>query len=97
MLVFISLIIVSIVLYIYNKVMITRSGNPITQKYYDSIAKLFLGIFITSFGVSQYLFYETRLSLFMGILFLILGIMQINHGWRASRHYKNEYMKHAET
>ncbi|SDJ65738.1 YtpI family protein [Salimicrobium halophilum] len=97
MLLFISLVIVSIVLYIYNKVMITRSEHPITQRYYNSTAKIFLGIFIGSFGVSQYLFYETRLSLFIGILFLILAVMQINHGWKASRHYKEEYLKQAET
>ncbi|SIS51773.1 YtpI family protein [Salimicrobium flavidum] len=96
MLLFVALVIVSIVLYIYNKVMTTRTAHPITQRYYNSMAKLFLGIFIASFGAGQYLFYETRVSLFIGILFLIAGIFQISHGWKASRHYRNEYYKHAE-
>lgn len=96
MLLFVALVIVSIVLYIYNKVMITRTPNPITQRYYNSKAKFFLGVFIASFGSGQYLFYETRISLFIGILFLIAGILQLTHGWKASRHYRNEYYKHAE-
>lgn len=89
----IAFVITSIVLYIYNKVMITRTEHPVTQQYYNSIAKFFLGIFIVSFGAAQYLYYETRLSLFIGILFIVLGVLQLMHGWRAARHYKNEYKR----
>ncbi|MFC7320327.1 YtpI family protein [Halobacillus campisalis] len=86
-------ILVSFVLYIYYKVMVLRTKDPLTQEYLNSKAKIFLGVFIFVFGINQYLFYETRLSLFIGILFLILGVFQFRLGFKASRHYKNEYAK----
>ncbi|MGP4075712.1 YtpI family protein [Halobacillus sp. K22] len=94
MIIFPVLILVSLVLYIYYKVMIVRTKDPLTQDYLNSKSKMFLGSFIFFFGINQYMFYETRLSLFIGILFLALGLFQTKEGWKATKHYRNEFQKH---
>ena len=73
--------------------MIVRSKDPLTQAYLNSKGKIFLGSFIFFWGINQYVFYQTRLSLFIGIAFIVLGAMQSINGWKASAHYRNEYRK----
>ncbi|MFG6119075.1 MULTISPECIES: YtpI family protein [Thalassobacillus] len=93
MLIFSTLILVSLVLYIYYKVNITRTRDRLTQLYFNGKARICLGSFVFFFGINQYLFYGTKLSLYIGIVFLILGGMQMYTGFKSSRHYKKEYQK----
>ncbi|MGP4062573.1 YtpI family protein [Halobacillus sp. H74] len=93
MIIFPILILVSLLLYIYYKVMIIRSKDSLTQQYLNSKSKIFLGSFIFFFGINQYVFYQTKISLFIGILFIIIGISQSRLGWKASKHYQAEYQK----
>ncbi|MCA1021895.1 hypothetical protein GLW04_09060 [Halobacillus litoralis] len=100
MIIFPILILVSLVLYIYYKVMVIRARDPLTQEYLNSRSKIFLGGFVFFFAINQYVFYQTRLSLFVGLVFLILGAAQARLGWKASRHYQQEYKKqeaHSQT
>ncbi|UOQ95607.1 YtpI family protein [Halobacillus shinanisalinarum] len=94
MIIFPTIILIAFFLYIYYKVMLVKSRDPLQQAYMNSKAKICLGTFVFFFGINQYLFYETRLSLFIGIIFLILGIFQFRLGIKSSRHYRNEYSKH---
>ncbi|MCP3025447.1 YtpI family protein [Halobacillus sp. A5] len=91
MILFPIIILLSFVLYIYYKVMVVKTKDPLSQEYLNSKAKMALGVFVFFFGINQYLLYETRLSLFIGIVFLILGVMQVRLGLKASRHYQQEY------
>ncbi|MCA0969823.1 YtpI family protein [Halobacillus litoralis] len=97
MLIFAFLILLSFVLYIYYKVMITRTNDPLVQDFTNSKAKICLGAFIFFWGINQYLFYQTQLSLFIGLAFILLGGYQAITGWKAMNHYKGEYQKHRTT
>lgn len=97
MIIFPILILLSFVLYIYYKVMVTRTKDSLTQVYLNSKSKIFLGGFIFFWGINQYMFYETRLSLFIGIVFVLLGAYQARTGWKATQHYKGEYQKQQTT
>lgn len=90
MIIFPIIIMISIVLYIYYKVAILRTKDRLTQVYFNAKSRVCLGSFILFFGVNQYLFYESKLSLFVGIAFLILGSMQINRGIKEVKHYRKE-------
>ncbi|WP_079530514.1 YtpI family protein [Halobacillus hunanensis] len=94
MIIFPIIILISFVLYIYYKVMLVKSRDRLEQSYMNSKAKVFLGIFVFFFGINQYLYYETQLSLFIGILFLVIGGFQFRLGVKMTRHYRNEYRKH---
>lgn len=93
MLIFALIIVVSIVLYIYYKVAILRTKDELTQVYYNAKARFFLGSFIFSFGINQYIAYQTRFILFISIVFVLLGALQMVYGFRESRHYRNEWKR----
>ncbi|UFT98022.1 YtpI family protein [Radiobacillus kanasensis] len=90
MVIFPIIIVLSFVLYIYYKVAIIRTNEPLFQHYYQSKSKICLGIFVFFFGINQYLFYETRLSLFIGILFLVIGGLQAWDGIKRTRFYREQ-------
>lgn len=83
----------SVVLYIYYKVMILKTGDELTQLYYNAKAKTFLGVFILFFGITMYIYYQTKFVLFVSIIFAVLGIMQLIRGLRETKHYKNEWKR----
>lgn len=93
MVIFPILIVVSVVLYIYYKVMILRTKDELTQVYFNSKSKICLGSFILLFGVNQYLFYQTKLALFVSVIFVLLGLLQIIRGFKEAKHYRAEYRR----
>lgn len=93
MIIFPIAIMISIVLYIYYKVAILRSKEPLTQVYFNSKARICLGAFILITGVYQYTIYQTKLSLFIGFVFLILGGLQANRGFKEAKHYRSEWRR----
>lgn len=93
MVIFPIVIVISAVLYIYYKVQILKTKDGLTQAYFNAKSRICLGFFMTFFGANQYVFYQTRLSLFVGIVFVFLGILQLVRGFRESKHYRNEWKR----
>lgn len=87
------IIVISIVLYIYYKVMILRTKDPLTQAYFNGRARTCLGIFVFFFGINQYIFYGTKFSLFVGVIFIILGGLQMYDGFKEAKHYQKEWRR----
>lgn len=87
------IIILSAVLYIYYKVAILKTKDNLKKSYFNAKSRICLGSFVLVYGINQYLFYETRLSLFIGIIFLILGGLQLNRGLKETKHYRNEWRR----
>lgn len=97
MFIFSVLIIVSLVFYVYYKVAILKDRDPVTQLYFNAMSRVCLGSFLLFFAINQYLLYGTRLSLFIGIIFIVLGSMQVTRGIKEAKHYKKEYRRlHSE-
>jgi len=80
-------------MYIYYKVAILSQKDSLSQVYTNSKARISLGTFITVFGLYQYTIYGTRLSLFIGIIFVVFGIMQLTRGFSEAKHYKREWRR----
>jgi len=91
MFIFALIIIISIVMFIYYKVMILRTSDRLSQVYNNSKAKFFLGTFLISFGINQYLSYQVTWVLIISLIFIFLGSLQAYHGFKAARHYKKEW------
>lgn len=90
-------IVLSLTIYLYFKVQILRTKDPLHQEYTNAKARMALGLFITAFGANQYVFYQTRLSLFIGIVFIVLGIVQITHGFRKTKFYGKQVKERLES
>ncbi|MRH42866.1 hypothetical protein GH741_09225 [Aquibacillus halophilus] len=93
MIIFPIIILISLVLYVYFKVAILRTSDPLVQLFINSKARISLGIFIAIFGINQYLYYETSIALYVTIVFLILGTIQFYSGMKRYSHYKKELNK----
>lgn len=93
MLIFVFFIIVSIVMYIYYKVAILKTKDTLIQKYYNAKARIFLGIFLISFAVNQYVVNQIKLILIISIVFIFLGVLQIIDGYKQAKHYRNEWRR----
>lgn len=97
MVIFPVIIIVSFMMYVYYKVMIIRDNDPLTQEIKNAKARISLGVFMSVFGINQYLFYQTTLALVIAIIFLLFGGMQFYDGYKRFVHYKGEYKKRTQT
>ncbi len=93
MVIFPIIIVLSAVMYIYYKVAILRTKDGLTQSYFNAKSRICLGLFLFTFGINQYVFYQTKISLFIGILFILLGGMQLVRGTRETKHYRNEWKR----
>ncbi|WP_156291453.1 YtpI family protein [Oceanobacillus salinisoli] len=93
MIIFPILIVLSLVFYVYYKVAILKSKDGLTQRYFNARSKICLGSFVLFFGINQYLFYLTQISLFIGIIFILLGGYQIYDGFKQTRHYRSEWKR----
>ncbi len=93
MFIFAILIMISIVLYVYYKVAILKTKDKLSQKYINAKSRIFLGTFLIFFGINQYIAYQTKIVLFISIVFLILGSMQMIDGFKEAKHYRNEWKR----
>ncbi|WP_368652330.1 YtpI family protein [Ornithinibacillus sp. 4-3] len=87
------IIILSVVFYIYYKVAILKTRDRLTQLYFNAKSRICLGSFILFFGINQYRVFQTQISLFIMIVFVVLGVMQIVRGFNESKHYRNEWRR----
>ncbi|RCW66305.1 YtpI family protein [Saliterribacillus persicus] len=93
MIIFPLTIIITAIMYLYYKVMILRTKDPLLQEIQNAKARIALGLFMIFFGVNQYLFYETTLALYIALIFLLFGILQGYGGSKRWKHYKGELSK----
>jgi len=93
MLIFAIFIMISIVLYIYYKVTILKTKDKLTQQYLNAKARIFLGTFLLFFGINQYIAYQTKIILFISIVFVALGLLQSIDGFKEARHYRHEWKR----
>ncbi|API90836.1 MULTISPECIES: YtpI family protein [Virgibacillus] len=93
MLIFAIITVLSFVLWIYYKVAILNTNDGLKQAYFHAKSRICLGSFLVAFTINQYIFYQTRISLFVGIVFLVFAIPLLNRGIKEVKHYKNEWKR----
>ncbi|MCH4827005.1 MAG: YtpI family protein [Planococcus sp. (in: firmicutes)] len=89
MLIFVILIILSFVVYFYNKTkqFRTRTVLPIRKKWYAARASMALGSFVTFFGINQLFVFQSILTYIISSVFIILGLALVYYNFKASKHY----------
>lgn len=87
------IIVLSVVFYIYYKVAILKTKDDLKKAYFNAKSHICLGSLVLFYGINQYIFYETKFSLFVGIVFVVIGGMQLNFGWKETKHYRKEWRR----
>lgn len=80
-------------MYIYYKVAILKTKDTLVQKYQNAKARIFLGIFLISFAINQYLAAQMKVILIISIIFIFLGVLQLIDGYKQAKHYRNEWRR----
>jgi len=96
MIIFPMTIVLSFIIYLYFKAQVFRTKDPLHQEHINAKAHIPLGLFVATFGANSYVFYQTKLALFIAIVFIILGVMQITHGYRKTKFYGKQVKERVE-
>ncbi|OIJ10945.1 hypothetical protein BKP35_12720 [Anaerobacillus arseniciselenatis] len=86
MLITTSIIIISVVFYIFFKVKYFRTKAPIEKKWISTKGNIAIGVFLVAFGLNQ-LRFPTNVSVAVGFTFIFLGGANIYFGYKAYKYY----------
>lgn len=90
------LIIFSFSFYIFYKIKYVRSKFPAEKKWISSKSSIALGAFVAFFGLNQLFIHSTKVSIVIGIIFLVLGLFNVYGGIKAYKFYLPHAVKEAE-
>ncbi|MFC0187887.1 YtpI family protein [Fictibacillus aquaticus] len=86
--IFVILIILSFSLYAFYKVREVRARNPYIKAWNGSKSRLALGSFLLSFGLNELSGIETKLQLWIAIVFAVYGIALLYTGFKSYKHFQ---------
>lgn len=84
---FIIIIVFSAIFFLYNRIRAWRQSEPLLKRIYESKSTLILGIFLTAFGANLLVSPRNAIDWIVGIIFLVFGVANLIHGFKAHRHY----------
>ncbi|MBO9130626.1 YtpI family protein [Bacillus sp. 165] len=97
MLVLVSLILISLILYVFYKAKYFRTHRPMEKGWVAGKSSMALGAFIGFYGLNQLAAYSSsKVSLFVGIVFLLFGALHVYKGIRQYKHFLPLAVEEAE-
>lgn len=78
---------ISLMFYLFYKVLYFRSKRPMERKWIGAKSTVALGLFVACFGFNRLLFQPSTVSIVVGIIFLLLGSFNIWGGIKEYKHY----------
>ncbi|PTL39850.1 YtpI family protein [Alkalicoccus saliphilus] len=88
MVIFPVFLVASLVLFVYFKVLQLRTKGPGERELYSAKATIALSIFIITFGVNSYINLQTTTAAVVGLIFLVLGGVNLYFGIKRHQHFK---------
>lgn len=59
------------------------------KQYYNSLSRIWFGIFMTTFGISTMVQFQTAVAYIVGVAFIIFGVLNILSFNRRRKHFKS--------
>ncbi|CEA00752.1 hypothetical protein BN1048_01070 [Jeotgalicoccus saudimassiliensis] len=84
----VTAIFVTFLLFVVYKVRKIRTVRDVRAAYYDSIARIWLGLFLVAFGLNTMIQFHTLVAYIIGGLFVLLGGYQTYHFNKARKYFK---------
>lgn len=85
--IFIIIVVLAAVFYLYNKVRTWRTPDSLIKRIYETKTTLSLAVFLTAFGANLLSSPRTAIDWIVGIVFVVIGLINGIHGYKAYRHY----------
>ncbi|MGO1923063.1 MAG: YtpI family protein [Jeotgalicoccus sp.] len=84
----VTAIVATFILFIVFKVRKIRTVRDVRGAYYNSIARIWFGLFLVVFGLNTMLQFHTLVAYIIGGLFVLLGGYQVFHFNKARKYFK---------
>lgn len=84
----VTAIVVTFILFVVFKVRKIRTVRDVRGAYYNSIARVWLGLFLVVFGLNSMLQFHTLVAYLIGALFVLLGGYQVFYFNKARKYFK---------
>lgn len=81
------LIIIALMLYIFYKAKVFQSKKPMLKYWYDSKARIALGVFVFLFGLNQLFIQRSTVAIIIGVIFVVIGTFYTVGGAKAFKHF----------
>jgi uncharacterized protein YacL len=85
--IFVFVIVFAFSMYVFYKIKYVRSSRPIERKWLSAKSSIALGLFVAFFGVNQLFLFQTTLTYFVAIIFILIGCFSSFAGFKAYKHY----------
>ena len=84
----VTAIVATFILFVVFKVRKIRTIRDVRGAYYNSIARIWLGLFLVVFGLNTMLQFHTLVAYIIGGIFVLLGGYQVYYFNKASKYFK---------
>lgn len=84
----VTAIVVTFILFVVFKVRKIRTIRDVRSAYYNSISRIWLGLFLVVFGLNTILQFHTLVAYLIGGLFILLGGYQVFYFNKARKYFK---------
>ena len=81
-----TVIIISLVFYIFYKIKYFQATTPTEKKWVAKKGNMAIGVFLLAFGLNQIVI-ATNVALFIGTIFILLGSANVYFGYQGYKHY----------
>lgn len=84
----VTAIVATFILFVVFKVRKIRTIRDVRGAYYNSIARIWLGLFLVVFGLNTMLQFHTLVAYIIGGIFVLLGGYQVYYFNKARKYFK---------
>lgn len=84
----VTAIVATFILFVVFKVRKIRTIRDVRGAYYNSIARIWLGLFLVVFGLNTMLQFNTLVAYIIGGIFVLLGGYQVFYFNKARKYFK---------
>lgn len=84
----VTAIVATFILFVVFKVRKIRTIRDVRSAYYNSIARIWLGLFLVVFGLNTMLQFHTLVAYIIGGIFILLGGYQVFYFNKARKYFK---------
>ena len=84
----VTAIVATFILFVAFKVRKIRTIRDVRSAYYNSIARIWLGLFLVVFGLNTMLQFHTLVAYIIGGIFVLLGGYQVFYFNKARKYFK---------
>jgi hypothetical protein len=81
-------IVLSLSFYLFYKMKYFRTKRPMERRFLSAKSSIALGLFVTLFGINQYIIHQSTTALIIGIVFLLVGCGGVWMGYRAYKYFR---------